>query len=307
MAAFLSPAGISAKPEFEAICQKIADARAAKLEIECTIYLGQQHLLDTAQAAIAAGRLPGVMVAPIPRTAMSIEAELFKNQPQILHFFCHGIVGAGVRLLELATINDWDVGASAASVKFSLERLDNVLLSTNANWITVLNSCSGAEAVDQLHSIALTLAKAATPFAIGMAEPIDPNDATDFTRAFYAELFRVIGTAIGPIGDGQQVTLDLASTVLPARDVLHNKYKLDPPEAFGRWCLPVAYKREAPLKLVAAFALKRRVEVVAGALRSLPVDAPDEFRLAILATLDKDPKVPQHLRPDRFGNPIGSA
>lgn len=307
MAALLSPAGISAKLEFDAICKRIGNARAAGLDIECTIYLGQQELIDSAQAEIDAKRLPGVTVAAIPVDPMAVEAELKKSSPQILHFFCHGALGAGVRLLELATINDWDTGKKSGSVRFSLERLNTLLLTTKMNWITVLNSCSGAQAVDQLHSMALTLAKGGTPFAVGMAEPIDPKDATDFAKAFYGELFKVIQAGVGQLGHGQQAVLDLASTVVPARDALHNKYKSAPPDAFGRWCLPLAYKRDAPLKVVADFALKRRIELVAGALRALPPDTPDQVRLAILATLDKEPSVPQHLRPDRYGNAIGVA
>jgi hypothetical protein len=79
MAAFLSAAGISAAAEFDEMCQQVAVARDGGLNLECTVYLGEQDLLDSAQNRIGMGRLPGIHVAPIPPSSLEIEELLKKN------------------------------------------------------------------------------------------------------------------------------------------------------------------------------------------------------------------------------------
>jgi hypothetical protein len=312
MAAFLSPAGISAEDEFNSISGQIATARAAGLDIECTIYLGEQELLDRKAADVAAGGLHGIKVAPIPTDTEAID-QLLRNQPvEILHFFCHGIATVGLQALELATINDTDIGAKSGSVGLSLERLNQILVLTKTTWVTVLNSCSGGKVVERLHSMARTLTKRGSPVTVGMAEPISDQDAPVFSAAFYEKLFDVMHASLTEAPENSVALLDCASAVIEARVRVHNKYRVTPPDAFGRWTLPLLYERSAPLavKRVRAVTvdseMKLRIETVAGMLRSLPTTAPARMREEILALLDNEPRVPAAFRPDVFGV-IGAA
>jgi hypothetical protein len=310
MAAFLSPANISPKDktdELDSIKRQVTAARTAGLNIECTIYLGDQELLDKLVTDIAAGTVAGIKAAPIPSNTEAID-QLLREQPvHILHFFCHGIVTAGVQALELATINDVDISKDVGSLVLSLERLNKILTITGTTWVTVLNSCSGAMAVGQLHSMARMLTRDGSPFTVGMAEPIPGVDASIFSSAFYGRLFGVMQASLKGAAEGSVVLLDCATAVIDARRRVHNTYAVNPPDAFGRWTLPLLYERTSPLviKVVPAVtvdeAMKLRIATVAGALRSLPATAPPQMREDILALLDKDPKVPKELRPDALG------
>lgn len=305
MAAFLSAANETAAQEFEAICEAVLAARRNGVDLACRIYLGEQALLDAPVEA------RGIEVFPMPSSPLDIEKALKDDPVQILHFFCHGLVETGERILELATIRDWDAGAPNGSVALSVDRLRQVLLATGSTWITVLNSCSGAASVDQLHSMALVLAQRASPFVVGMAEPIAAVDATLFAGAFYERLFEILKAGLDEVAAGRRTVLDLAPAVVPARDALHQRYRSMPPDAFGRWCLPIMYERDTPLEVeaipaeprqaLAAQEMRIRIEFVSGALRILPATAPVEVRASLLALLDEPPAVPAPLRPDAYG------
>lgn len=306
LAAFLSPIKISAKQELACLLREIQVARAAGLNVQCTVYLGEQDLLDKTKADIAAGVLQGVAAQSVPPTTDALEETLRKNPAEILHFFCHGRSAAGLRSLELATISDNDAEREVGSAVISVERLEAILNKTGVTWVTVLNACCGAKAVPDLHSMALTLARRGSPMAVGMAEPISSVDATIFSQAFYEALFgilreRLVGAAPGA------VSLDLAPAVINARRKVYNQYNLAPPEAYGRWALPLLYERIDPLvvqiapPVVVDDAMRLRINTVAGALRTLDQGAPDAMRDEFLALLDKPPKVPLSLRPDRNG------
>jgi hypothetical protein len=310
MAAFLSAAGIKAQAEVEKICGQVVGARANGLKLECTIYLGEQRLLDDIQKRITEGDLKdkGVTVAPIQSKAIDIE-NLLKDAPiQFLHFFCHGIERAGVQGLSLATITDHDRNdangnAAAASIFLSVDALSEALALNTSIWITVLNSCSGAQVTAQLHSMALNVAKKGTPYAVGMAEPIDSVAATAFSEAFYAELFAIVTRELAAGAADAPLRLDLSPAVIPARKIIHDVCSNAAPDAFGRWLLPLLYERIRQPLLVQSIppAMAKRIQEIARILQSMRSDTPTDVRLQILAILDKEPAVPVSLRPNRYG------
>jgi hypothetical protein len=304
MAAFLSPIKVPAKDEFDGLTGQVSAAREAGLEIECKVYVGEQELLDKAEAYILAGKLPGITVAPIPFDTINLDQTLRKNPVELLHFFCHGHSAAGVQALELATISDNEAERNAGTVLLSIERLNEILNKTEATWVTVLNACCGGLAVPSLHSMALALARRGSPIAIGMAEPITHVDATIFSRAFYEELFLILRTQVGGAAPGTSVLLDLAPAVVSARRMVFNQYQSTPPDAYGRWALPLFYERVDPLIVQPVEIdepMKLRINTVAGILKHLPDGAPDQMRDDLLALLDKAPRVPMTLRPNRYG------
>jgi CHAT domain len=313
MTAFLSPAGVSAVDEFEAICAQVMAARTSGLAIECRVYLGEQDLLDDADRRITGQTLRGITALPIPSDSYGIENALKEAPAELVHFFCHGMVDSGVLALELATINDRDKqelkpnDPKVGSIKLSADRLTEVLGLSRRTWVTVLNSCSGATPVEQLHSMALTIAAHGSPFAIGMAEPITSVDATAFSKAFYARLFDIIKAGLAAPA-GSSIKLDLARAVIPARRMFHDLYSQAPPDAFGRWCLPVVYQQSDSLTVLIPAPdqgldaeTKQRIDIVARALQTLPPETPNEVRDKILETLDHPPKVAAAFRPNRNG------
>ncbi len=310
MAAFLSAAGIEARAEVEKICGQVVAARANGLELECTVYLGEQQLLDDYQKEIAHGALKdkGVTIEPIPRTAIDIE-NFLKNAPiQFLHFFCHGIERTGVQGLSLATINDHDKNdangnAAAASIFLSVDALSEALALNTSIWITVLNSCSGAQVMQQLNSVALNVAKKGCPYTVGMAEPIDSVAATTFSEAFYGELFAIVTNNLAAGAADAPLMLDLSPAVIPARKIIHDHCCNAAPDAFGRWLLPLLYQRIQQPLVVQSIppAEAKRIQEIARTLRSMSSDTPVELRDQILAILDKEPAVPMKLRPNRYG------
>lgn len=309
MVAFLSPANITAKYEFDAICSRVRAARQQDLAITCSIYLGEQSLLDEKRASIQTGELQGIDIAKMPPSAFEIEEVIRSQRPQLLHFFCHGKTEAGEHLLEFATINDWDHKRDRGSMSLTIERLRQVLISTGTTWLTVLNSCSGARAVDQIHSMALALAQNASPVTVGMAEQIEAADANLFVRAFYGRLFGILGTSLAAVAEGDETVLYLAPAIYTARAALHEEYLKEqnfsepppPRETFGRWCLPLLYERDKRLRVMRIpDEIKSRTELVAGALRSLPDTTPLAVRASILDKLPAE--LPARLRPDVFGN-----
>jgi hypothetical protein len=270
MIAFLSAAGMSARGELLEIWTQVVAARRNGLDVTCSVYLGEQELLDVAQKLIARGEFPGVLVEPMPSTAIDIGKLLKNAQIQFLHFFCHGIERAGVQGLSLATINDHDKNeangnAPASSIVLSVDALSEALALNTSIWLTVLNSCSmaqvaqqsDAQVVKQLHSMALNVARKGCPYTVGMAEPIDVSEATTFSQAFYGELFAIVRKDLEQAAGEGPRELDLAPAVLPGRKKFHDLY-LDK-ATFGRWSLPLLYQRTRQPLVVQSIAPKQGI------------------------------------------------
>lgn len=301
--AFLSALKLDAKPELQRIVDRITRARTDGLPIEAMIYLGEEPLL----ADMTDQPPAGFTFAPMPRTADELKVEIKRQQFQFLHLFCHGRARAGVSSLAFATINDNLTNADTASVNVAIDELVGALVVQKSAWLTVLNSCSGAQAFPQLNSMAFKIAERGCPVALGMNEPIEVVDAGQFTEVFYREVFEIVRQGLA-VGAGT-VALDLSPAIVPVRQKFHEVYATEPVDAFGRWTLPVFYENAAGLhvsRLSAAAApvdaaMKARIDVIAGLLRRQPADTPLPKRLEFLAILDTPPTVPIELRPDPYG------
>ena len=296
--AFVSAVGIPAEAELEEILGQVRAARARGLPLEAQIYLGEQNLLIRKRALAE----PGLALLPMPPSADAMKAEIKCQEFQFLHLFGHGATRLGVSTLEFGTIGDNLTGETSGSVRLVIDELVAALEIQKSSWLTVLNSCSGAESFPQLNSMAFKIAERGSPVAVGMNEPIDAADATHFTRTFYREVFAITQAALQEAGDGV-ARLDLSPAIVPVRQRFHELYADEPPEAFGRWSLPVLYENPMSLQVrpLIDIEMKARVDTVAALLRSLPSTTPEEVRDQVLAVLDKAPAVPQPQRPDRQG------
>ena len=304
MAAFLSPAGVSSAAEFEAIAGAVQEAAAQGLELVLTVFVGEKALLDKIAERIARGALKGVSARPMPGSTAALE-KILKDEPvQLLHFFCHGHLQDGIRFLRFATISDHMDKVAEGSVDLSIDRLREIQSLQGTVWMTVLNSCSGAQDVPGLYSMAATLARSASPVTIGMAEQVHATDATMFASAFYPNALRIIGKATENKGQHESAAIDLGPAVGAARRAMYQAAQAGEQDGFRRWCLPVMYQREAGLTVVSTPdpAMMERIETVAKFLRMLPGDAPKGLREKVIGVLAEAPAVPPALWPNLYGS-----
>ena len=304
MAAFLSPAGVPCQAEFDAITAAVREARARGLDIELAVFAGEQALLKGATAGIADGSLQHVTVRPMPASTEALE-RLLKDEPvQLLHFFCHGHMQEGIRFLRFASLTDYMENAPNGSVDLSIDRLREIQSLNASVWMTVLNSCSGAQEAPGLYSMAATLARSASPVTIGMAEEIHAEDATMFAKVFYPAALAIINKETAGRQLLERVDIDFGPAVSEARRALYKAGKDGDQAGFRRWCLPVMYQRQAALTVISTLdpSMMERIETVAKFLRMLPGDAPKTLRQEILDVLGKEPAVPPALWPNLFGS-----
>jgi hypothetical protein len=307
MLAYLSPAGVSSADEYRNICTRIVEARESGLAIEAMIYVSDQDILDRPEdhSGVTDGRFQGVTVAPLP-SASEIEKQL-KSSYQFLHFF------------SLATIADQECGRESGSVLLPLDTLTAAMRLNQSVWLAVFNSCSGAAGTRAFNSLAWSVAKQGCPYAVGMAEPIEPRVAAKFSAAFYEALFATTRDAIKkPRAEEEALALDFSDVVNPARKAIRDHCQSDRQGAYGRWLTPVIYMSTPnPLvvflpsadeiemtqgnDLVDISVMAERTNMIASFLRVLPRETPDDVRNGIFALLDKPPVVPLALRPDRYG------
>ncbi len=107
----------------------------------------------------------------------------------------------------------------------------------------------------------------------------------------------------------QTVEVDLSPAILPVRQNFLNMYSATPPEAFGRWSVPVLYESSDRLRVqgVDNEPQRARINFVAGALREMPEGTPPDVREQVLALLKIPPEVPPELWPDLQGRMPESA
>jgi hypothetical protein len=331
MVAFLSASGVTSEGELHAIVDAVTKARKYGLDIRAAVYLGEQDLLDAALKQVKGGNWPGIDVFPIPSNSCDIEDVLKREQPQIVHFFCHGVANAGISWLQFASLNDHDIDAVNGSIPIAIERLEVVMGTIGTVWVTVLNSCASAKSptsekeddakqVPKLFSMACRLAQTGSPVTVGMAEPVTDEDATLFAQNFYTKAFCLIHAATGTLSVGGLAMIDLGEAVYEARQKLYSRaHGAHVANGSGRWWLPVLYSRERPLKVMLKMksdeakpptvgestpppvdeTMQTRIDKVAQMLSSLPANAPIALREGLLALLAD---VPEPLRPNLFGN-----
>jgi len=344
LAGFLSALGERAAAEWTALTAAVRAEAAAGVAIVADVYIGEPALLALAQAECEAAAGTGdrsVRALPLPADAMTIEQQLQRQPPHILHFFCHGSAAMGASFLTLATLAEHtlvDNGIAAeASIVIPIDELIR-WAGLRQTWLVTLNCCQGAAPSEQLYSMAYRLvSQGGVAAAIGMHEPVTAAEASRFCRAVYPPLLAALRPATNGAAQPPLVTLELASAMAPARRALSAMYP--GAKANGRWTLPVLYTQDrllevyrlpvasaAPLAPAAPVApvspaqqqpaqavsvapaagqqmldMADRVRTVAGWLRALPPDAPDELRERGLDLLDLAPPIPAEIRPDRLG------
>ncbi len=231
--AVLSAAGQDGILDWKHLEAEVQRARAANLPVEFLVFTGQSEIEEAVTAA-------GGELRALPEKPDELVRAIRDFNPHVLHFFCHGSPNLGAPFLEIATSNDFLEGSSHGSLILPVEYLRDALTSS-AIWLLVLNSCSGAEgggapAEADSRSLARKLAEeAGVPAAIGMAAPISPALAAEFTRSFYPAFFECARKILCEEGFNP---IDWATLLVPARKAL--SLGLDPADQ-REWSLPVVY------------------------------------------------------------------
>ena len=106
----------------------------------------------------------------------------------------------------------------------------------------VLNCCEGAQASHESLSLAHRIVSAAFPAAFAMLEPVDANDAHEFTLAIYGALLKELRTVKTQLEAGQVVRFEWATLTHDARDALNSLHQGNS-AAQREWALPALYVR----------------------------------------------------------------
>jgi hypothetical protein len=298
----LSVLGHTAREEWTALRSAVEEARQQGLPVQVSLLVGEEELFDGITAEIQAGTLRDVSVRMLPDRTHEVEDLITRFSPHLLHFFCHGSAGYGNSQLELATLRDREQAADRSSLILRIDQLVSID-ALRGCWLVTLNCCEGGTAAEGLHSMAYRLVESGISAAIGMQEPIEVGDASEFTHAFYPEVFRVIRERLGQVQINAPVEIEWAETLVPPRNSLRDRHNQEPNHR--AWTLPTLYVRPEAFQLLrggmlagvgpaALEGMKRRAEIVAGLLRSLPPETPEEHRRQFLSVLDDIPEV---LRP----------
>lgn len=181
----------------------------------------------------------------------SLVKRICAHLPNIVHFFCHGVVDVRP-LLELESRADRIQKKERGSISLGLDFL-KPLTTLETLWLVVLNCCQGAKRAPQLHSLARDLVARGVPAVVAMRESIEVNDANLFARHFYEDLLgRLTGVFAIRRRAGAPQTLPMPQLVcVQAVDAARRKLTNQPrePATSVQWTFPVVYVHRDDLLL----------------------------------------------------------
>ncbi|WP_114907547.1 CHAT domain-containing protein [Ornithinimicrobium murale] len=241
VAAILSCLGVPAAAEWEALRAAVQDST---LPAEVLVLVSE----DALHADISATAPDWVSVEFVPSTVAELGARLQEFNAHVLHLFCHGLSTRTSPHLQVATRADWLTGQSSSLLLESGDIGDFHRPADSLPWLVVLNSCETASATGEQSagSVALNLVYTeGIPAVVGMREPVQADDATRFTEAFYGELLREFASL--PTTPGVAAPVDWARLLVGAREQLAERYEPLKEQRGTRkaWTLPVVYTRPA--------------------------------------------------------------
>jgi CHAT domain len=262
--AMLSAAGISAKPQWDALLE--AARRNAESEdslpIELSVLTGEEELVTRINNEKPVNDRLKIRVGPIVNTnAQTVADAITEFRPHLLHFFCHGQTKHGVGILRLADIDQHRRGmkdkafaeSEAGSFAFDFGTLHNIARTARAVkkrwlWMVVMNACKLGGGGANVSPLAQKLVAAGVPAAIGMTEEIDPIDAGEFCRGFYRPVFAEVGRLHGELTHpGARREIDWAKLLYgPRKGISASRH---PASSNRQWTLPVLYLQSSTFLL----------------------------------------------------------
>ena len=287
--------------EWEMFRAAAVKARSDGLEVRLKFLVGETSLRTSIEQATVQQGLNWIEVSHVDKTASRVVQEITDWQPNVLHFFCHGISDDTDQSLELATAGDYSTpGTVSGSVKIRTQQLANIVPLLSDPWLLTLNCCSSGQAANELQSMAHRVVSAGFPAAVAMLEPVASDDAHEFTRSFHAALFSGLRRAAAALAHTPRVEFEWVELMYAARAALRDLHN-DDPDNCREWVLPVLYVRGIePFTFTQPSARasneegdhKLKARVVAQWLLSVRADLPEDERRVImesvLATVPRD-------------------
>jgi len=218
-------------------------AWSASLPVFLRVLVGESGLYNRIKGEIDDGA-PWVEVASVPGSDTQLMSDIRNWQPNIVHFFGHGTTGDGLQQLEFGTASDFkDPTTKRGSVVVDADQVENLARTLDNPWLLTLNCCKGAEASREMTSLAHRAVSASFPAAVAMLEAVDEDDAYEFTRAFYNELFAdLVGVATAIDKGAPRAPFEWARMMRETRIALNKLHGSNAPSR-KEWVLPVLYVR----------------------------------------------------------------
>ena len=202
---------------------------------------------------------------------LSCENEILQGikdyQPDVLHFYCHGLADGPAQLIINAAL-DLENGLEP-SICIKAEKLWQSADPGNPPWLLTLNCCeSAAPRSSETLNLARYLGKMAFPSVIGMRRPVRSDYANHFSKFLYHGIFDELYKA------SQQDTYEIewATVLWKARQEVATKFA-GPSQTYSQvapfcneWTVPVLYTARDPLKLRNLRKVSKRVEAKRHAL-----------------------------------------
>lgn len=239
VAAVLSCLGVPAAQEWTALHTALG---ASTMPVELLALVSE----DALHAQISAAAPAWVTVEFVPSTVAAMATRLQEFNAHVLHLFCHGLSTETSPHLQVATRADWLTGQASSLMVESGDIGQFNPPADSLPWLVVLNSCETATASgpEAAGSVALNLVYTeGIPAVVGMREPVQSDDATRFTQAFYDQLLPEFAGLLTTPGVPEPV--DWARLLVGAREQVADHY--EPLQAQRgtqkAWTLPVVYTR----------------------------------------------------------------
>jgi CHAT domain len=235
----------SQQVEWKNIFNAVKNARIAGLDVYLKVLVGDEKIRALIETEITNG-CNWLEVHHVEATSTEVIKTILAWQPNVVHFFCHGFIDttSSDQWLELATSVDYlNKYASSGSVKVRTNELKKMSNSLTNPWLITLNCCSTGQASKDLPSMAYATVSEGFPAAIAMLEPVDAQDAHEFTRAFYRELFNKLQQMKIDFSANSRVTFEWAELMFDARKAIHARHINNGNQNCHEWALPVLYVR----------------------------------------------------------------
>lgn len=187
----ISAAGVSGLNEWTQIYQGL---KASQLDFRIHAIVAEPDLIDLLKTLSDSAVTYEMLYSDNDLAARydeMIHRSVVNFMPNVLHFFCHGVVKTNLPMIELATRKDHIMGAGRGSVLLGEELFENLRAGTSTIWLVVLNCCNGAVPKNGA-SLVKRVAEKGFPAVIGMQAEISAQSAAIFS----GELYRTFAIAI---------------------------------------------------------------------------------------------------------------
>jgi hypothetical protein len=297
--AIISALGVHGQAkEWELFRAALLKTRKLGLEIQLKLLVGDPEMRAAIDKAIAGG-LTGVEVSHLDKTGSRVIQEIVGWDPNIVHFFCHGVVEATGKSLELATGSDYTTpGITRGSVRIRSKSLSEMSDNLSNPWLLTLNCCASGQAAKDLQSMAHEVVSAGFPAAVAMLEPVDASDAHEFTRAFYSTVFASLVRVKTDLEKQQMVSFEWVPAMYEARTAISQLHQ-DHPENSREWTLPVLYVRGIdPLNFFAGPPLTAKQPLTAG--QPLSDETARDYKMKARIVAEWLAGTPEELTPEQL-------